>query len=150
MKEITNKFDNNLEIKQKLIELGFDIDNTWYHVTEKDFQDLDEKKFSDGNIWLTKNLKSILDGETGASLSNGEDCKILKCFIKSNIKIGGWDEEDSYFDEHLVAEGFDGLLLDDDLKLYSGKSVIVFDDNIDIKIKNLLTLQDAQKNKKKF
>lgn len=129
---------NNNEKKEALIrakEQGFDIDTIWYHVSNHDFDEFDLEKSRDGAIWLTKDLDSIKNGQTGASI-NGDDIFIHEFYIKAK-NLGGWDEDDKYFDDQLVQMGFDGLLLDNDIKIYNPKNIRkttdLFDESIKIK-----------------
>jgi hypothetical protein len=109
---LKDKIDKNL-LKQQ----GFDTDTIWYHVSNQEFDKFDLNQSIDGCIWLTKDYNSILNGETGASI-NSKEIKIHKFYIKTN-KLGGWEEEDKYFTEELKQQGYEGVLLDNDLKLFN-------------------------------
>lgn len=122
-KLIDEKINETLE-KQRLErarEQGFDTETIWYHVSNKDFDFFDLEKTQDGAVWLTRDLDSIKQGTTGASIQ-GSDTYIHEFFIKAN-KIGGWDEEDVYMDDQLVQQGYDGLLLDEDIKMYNPNNI---------------------------
>lgn len=136
------------QLIQELDKLGFDTENKWYHVTQHEFTEFDIDKFNDKNIWMTRDIDTIDNGETGAGLTTSDPSKIkiLKCFIKKNIKIGDWDDQDKYFDQQLEQMGFDGILLDDDIKLFSSDNVIILDDKLEEKI---LKLKESQKSKQK-
>lgn len=144
-----NSIDNFINQKNEidnLKELGFNTDIIWYHVTNHSFSEFDVEKFNDRCIWLTKDLDSIKNGETGASLNSG-DTSILKCFLKSNINLCGWDEEDRLMEEQMKQEGFQGVLLDDDIKIFDSKNVIILDDKLKNKIDKLKNKVKSLKNK---
>lgn len=95
---------------------GFDIETIWYHVSNIDFKEIDVNK-SDSVFWLTRDYNSILNGTTGASLINSE-IYIHKFYLKES-KLAGWDEEETLFQDQLIQQGYDGVLLDDDLKMFN-------------------------------
>ena len=113
--EITN--DND-----KLRQEGFDVETIWYHVTNANFDEFDIDKTNDGCIWLTRDYDSIIKGETGASISDS-NINIYQFYLKLD-KLAGWDEEDKYFTEQLIQEGYDGVLLDDDIKIFNSENAI--------------------------
>ena len=132
MKNLDNFINQKNEL-DNLKELGFNVDTTWYHVTNNSFSQFDVEKFNDRCIWLTRDLDSIKNGETGASL-NSNDTIIMKCFLKSNINLCGWDEEDRLMEEQMKQEGFQGVLLDNDVKIFDSKNVIILDNKLKQKI----------------
>lgn len=105
----------------RAVEQGFDIDTIWYHVSNSDFDEFDLEKTQDGCIWLTRDLESIKNGETGASIK-GDDVFIHEFYIRTT-KLGGWNENDLYMDDQLIQDGYDGLILDDDIKLYHPENI---------------------------
>jgi hypothetical protein len=100
---------------------GFDTKTVWYHVSNIDFDNFDLDKTFDGCMWLTRNYESILNGETGASISSGNTF-IHKFYVKEK-KFGSWDENENYFNEQLIRDGYNGVLLDDDLKIFNPSDV---------------------------
>lgn len=102
-------------------ELGFDTETVWYHVSNNDFDFFDIDKSFDGSIWLTKNLEAIKNGETGASIS-GDNIFIHEFYIKTN-KIAGWNEYDNYLDDQIIDQGFDAILLEDDIRIFDADNI---------------------------
>lgn len=100
---------------------GFDTKTVWYHVSNIDFDNFDVGKTFDGCMWLTRDYQSILNGETGASISN-DNVFIHEFYVKEK-KFGSWDENENYFTEQLVRDGYNGVLLDDDLKIFDPNDV---------------------------
>lgn len=132
-----------LKRKQRLEELknkGFDTETIWYHVSNVDFEEFDINKSQDGCIWLTRDLESIKNGETGASL-NSDTIYIHEFYIKAK-KIAGWDEEDKYMQDQLIQQGYDAVLLDDDIKIFNPENII--------KINNVLTNENEFNNETVF
>jgi hypothetical protein len=121
-KEYKKLGDKNLDLKDKLSQEGFDTENVWYHVTNAEFDEFDIDKTNDGCIWLTRDYDSIINGETGASISDA-NINIYEFYLKIN-KLGGWEEEDKYFTEQLIQEGYDGVLLDEDIKIFNPENAI--------------------------
>ena len=100
---------------------GFDVNTIWYHVSNNDFEFFDLDKSSDNAIWLTNDLDEIKNGTTGASIQS-DNVYIHEFYIKAK-KIGGWTENDNLMDEQLVQDGYDGLLLDDAIKLFNPDNI---------------------------
>lgn len=140
-----SEIENILRLK-RAEEQGFDTQTIWYHVSNKNFDFFDLDKSQDGAIWLTRDLDSIKNGTTGASL-NHDELFIHEFFIKTN-KLGGWDEEDKYLDDQLVQLGYDGLLLDEDIKLYNPDNVRKIDYHFNKE--NVLNIKETINNKTIF
>lgn len=136
------------QLVKELKTLGFDTETKWYHVTQHNFTEFDIDKFNDKNIWMTRDIDTIHNGETGAGLTTSDPSKIkiLKCFIKKDLNLAGWNEEDSLMEDQMIQKGFHGVLLDDDIKLFSSDNVIILDDKLEEKI---LKLKESQKSKQK-
>tara|TARA_B100000700_G_scaffold68939_1_gene76359 strand:+ start:34791 stop:35231 length:441 start_codon:yes stop_codon:yes gene_type:complete len=132
------------EILKKAKEQGFDTDTIWYHVSNENFDTFDLEKSKCGTIWLTKDLDSIYNGETGASL-NGDDLYIHKFYVRAN-KIGGWYEEDKYFMDQLIQDGYDALLLDDNLRIFNPNNIM----KIGCEVKEINKPSKKEKNKKRI
>lgn len=125
MQETEIDFLKRKQIIENLKKEGFDTDNIWYHVSNVDFKEFDINKSQDGCIWLTRDLDSIKNGDTGASL-NSDKIYIHKFYIKTK-KIAGWEEEDKYMTDQLIQEGYDAVLLDDDIKIFNPSNIIKVD-----------------------
>lgn len=92
-------------------------DDIWYHVSNEDFENIEIDKCIQG-FWLTKNLNSIVNGETGASIKS--DNVIIHKFSANKLdRIGGWEEYEEHLADQLILYGLDGVLLDDDLLVYN-------------------------------
>lgn len=116
IKEFLNNRERDNQRLQRAKEQGFDIETIWYHVSNIDFKEIDLNK-SNGVFWLTKDYDSIVNGTTGASLNNSK-LYIHKFFLQES-KLAGWNEEDNFFQDQLIQKGYDGVLLDNDLKLFN-------------------------------
>lgn len=132
------------EVLKKAKENGFDTDTIWYHVSNENFEEFDLEKSQCGTIWLTKDLNAIYNDETGASL-NGDDLYIHKFYVRVN-KIGSWEEEDKYFMDQLIQDGYDALLLDDDLRVFDSKNIM----KIGCEVKETNKPSKKEKNKKRI
>lgn len=131
MQETEIDFLKRKQIIENLKKEGFDTDNIWYHVSNVDFKEFDINKSQDCCIWLTRDLDSIKNGDTGASL-NSDKIYIHRFYIKAK-KIAGWEEEDKYMTDELIQEGYDAVLLDDDIKIFNPSNIIKVDYIIDKK-----------------
>ncbi len=116
IKEFLNNRERDNQRLQRAKEQGFDIDTIWYHVSNVNFKEIDLNK-SNGVFWLTRDYDSIENGTTGASL-NSSKLYIHKFFLQES-KLAGWNEEDNFFQDQLIQKGYDGVLLDNDLKLFN-------------------------------
>lgn len=67
----------------------------------------DVARSADGTIWFTSN-KSI--GEVAAT---GSGAVVARAFDEANLKLGGWEETDKFSTDELIAQGYDGLKLED-------------------------------------
>lgn len=114
IKDFLNNKEKDNQRLQRAKEQGFDIDTIWYHVSNVNFKEIDLNK-SNGVFWLTRDYNSIENGTTGASL-NSSKLYIHKFFLQES-KLAGWNEEDTFFQDQLIQQGYDGVLLDDDLKI---------------------------------
>lgn len=97
-------------------EQGFDTSTIWYHVTDTNIKAFDIDKTNDSCIWLTNNLEDAKNGVIGASVSI-KDAIIIPLYISAK-NLAGWNEEDSLTTDQIINAGFDGCLLDDDVKLF--------------------------------
>lgn len=114
IKDFLNSKEKDNQRLQRAKEQGFDIDTIWYHVSNINFKEIDLNK-SNGVFWLTRDYDSIENGRTGASL-NSSNLYIHKFYLQES-KLAGWNEEDTFFQDQLIQQGYDGVLLDDDLKI---------------------------------
>ena len=83
---------------------------TIYHGTDQAFDDFDVSKSADGSIWFTDNKSKIEQGEVVAS---GQGRIIERLIDEKKLKLGGWAESDKYSTDELIAQGYDGLKLED-------------------------------------
>jgi hypothetical protein len=124
-------------------EQGFDIDTIWYHVTNTKIKEFDTNKTADSCIWLTNNINSAKNGELGAAGSE----IILPLYIRAN-NLAGWEEEDRLSNDQIIQEGFDGVLLDDDVKIYNPELIRSIEDNFLPENINSKTLNHSIENEK--
>lgn len=89
-----------------------------YHGTDAHFDAFDPWHTADGAFWFASNKDSILKGESGAAGKG----RIVAAFLNIR-KMGGFDEQDRASDSQLVAEGFDGLELDGDYKVFNSTQI---------------------------
>lgn len=84
-----------------------------YHGTTKEAAKLiesegfDTKKSADGTVWFTSNPK------IGDVAATGKGAVVSRILDESALKLGGWGENDKYSTDELIAQGYDGLKLED-------------------------------------
>jgi len=145
MNKVEKSKHTEKEVLKKAKENGFDTDTIWYHVSNENFDKFDLEKSRCGTIWLTRDLDAIYNGETGASLNDDDDLYIHKFYVRAN-KIGGWDEEDKYFMDQLIQDGYDALLLDDALRVFNPNNIM----KIGCEVKETNKPSKKEKNKKRI
>ena len=63
-----------------------------------------------GSVWFTDNIDDIKNQNVGA----GESGAIVQRNIdESDMKLGGWKEQDKFLTDELIARGYDGLKLEE-------------------------------------
>lgn len=63
-----------------------------------------------GSVWFTDNINDIKNKNVGA----GESGAIVQRNIdESDMKLGGWEEQDKFLTDELIARGYDGLKLEE-------------------------------------
>ena len=80
-----------------------------YHGTSKAFTRFDGGKTMDGAFWFTSDRGAIDRGEVGASGSGA----VMSVYLSAK-KLAGWDEYEAKTTDQLIAEGYDGVKLDND------------------------------------
>lgn len=88
----------------------------WYHVSNKNFDKVNINICYEG-FWLTRDLNSIINGETGASLKS-HNIFVHKFSAKNIENVAGWDEYNDMFSDQIIERGFQATLLNDDLVVY--------------------------------
>ncbi|CAB4124954.1 hypothetical protein UFOVP66_45 [uncultured Caudovirales phage] len=81
---------------------------TVYHSTAKAFSTFDQNKTADGNFWFTSDKAKLENREAGAA-----GYGVIMPFYLSAQKLAGWAEYDKYSVDELIAQGYDGIRLDD-------------------------------------
>ncbi len=89
-----------------------------YHSTNDAFDAFDTNKTMDGAFWFTSNKSAALAAEVGAS-----GCKYIMPVYLRIQKIAGWDEYDRLTFDELIAQGFDGVKLDDDFIVFDANNI---------------------------
>ena len=88
---------------------GSKISEMVYHGTNKNFNKFSSKYSSMGGIiWFTNDLKSIENGEVGASGKG-----YIKCLYVKMLNPAGWKEYEKYTLGQLKDLGYDGCILPD-------------------------------------
>jgi hypothetical protein len=85
-----------------------------YHSTKKAFTTFDQNKTMDGAFWFTTDKAAVDSGEVGAA-GQGE---VMPVYLSAK-KLAGWGDYESKTYDQLIAEGFDGVKLDDDYIIFS-------------------------------
>lgn len=91
-----------------------------YHGTNDLFDRFSTDKTQDGLFWFTSDRSKIEAGESGAA-----GCRYIMEVRFDAMKLAGWDEYDRYTIDELIAQGFDGLKLDDDYVAFHSEQVTV-------------------------
>jgi hypothetical protein len=68
----------------------------------------DLSKSADGSVWFTSNP------DIGEVAATGKGGIVSRTFNEGELKLGGWEEADKYSTDELIAQGYDGLRLEDD------------------------------------
>ena len=71
----------------------------------------DVEKGADGTMWFTSDKSRIEKGDVGASVNGGI---VERTIDESNLKLGGYEEQDKYSTGELINKGYDGLKLVDE------------------------------------
>jgi hypothetical protein len=92
-----------------------------YHQTDKDFDDFDFNKTSDGTVWFTDNPSNFSDPSSSSSAAAGKG-RIIERDIELN-KVAGYDELDKYSVGELIDQGYDGAVLDGDIQVFNPSAI---------------------------
>lgn len=82
-----------------------------YHATGNKFSDFDLSKMADGTVWFTDNLDKIKRREVGAS---GDGFIMERLIDEGRLKLATWDDIDKYSVDELIAQGFDGVKMEEE------------------------------------
>ena len=107
-----------------------------YHGTAKAFNTFKSSKTMDSAFWFTSNKKALENGEVGAA-GQGD---VIPVYLSAK-KLAGWDEYENKTYDQLIAEGYDGIKLDDDFIVFDPKQIKSATDNngnYDINDSNIL------------
>lgn len=86
-----------------------------YHGTSaKSIAAFDKDKTQDSLFWFTSDKAKIESGESGAAGASS----ILPVYLSAK-KLAGWEEYDRLTIDQMIAEGYDGIKLDDDYVMFS-------------------------------
>jgi len=86
-----------------------------YHGTSaKSIAAFDKDKTQDSLFWFTSDKAKIESGESGAAGASS----ILPVYLSAK-KLAGWREYDRLTIDQMIAEGYDGIKLDDDYVMFS-------------------------------
>ena len=86
---------------------------TVYHSTAKAFKKFDQNKTADGNFWFTSDKAKLENREAGAA-----GYGVIMPFYLSAQNLAGWAEYDKYSVDELIAQGYDGIRLDDNYVIF--------------------------------
>ena len=89
-----------------------------YHGTKEAFEVFDQEKTMDGAFWFTENRQGLEAGEVGAAGAGVVMPVYLSC-----QKLAGWDEYERLTYDQIMAEGFDGLKLDEDFIVFDPEKI---------------------------
>jgi hypothetical protein len=70
----------------------------------------DVSSAADGTIWFTTDKSSIESGNVAAT---GKGAIVERLLDEKKLKLGGWNETDKFSTDQLIAQGYDGLRLED-------------------------------------
>jgi hypothetical protein len=90
---------------------------TVYHQTNKDFDNFDLNKSSDGTVWFTDNVKNFSSKSSSSSAASGTG-KIMERKVDLK-KVAGFEELDKFSVQELIEQGYDGAVLDGDIQVFS-------------------------------
>jgi hypothetical protein len=89
-----------------------------FHGTNSAFDAFDPERTMDGAFWFTTDASGIAGQSVGAS---GSKCT-MPVYLRAN-KLAGWDEYDRLTHDQLIAQGFDGVKLDNDFIVFDPKQI---------------------------
>ncbi|MBF0260118.1 MAG: hypothetical protein HQK62_15040, partial [Desulfamplus sp.] len=89
-----------------------------YHGTEKAFNIFNKDKTQDSLFWFTVDKEALESGDVGAA-----SVKTIIPVYLSIQKMAGWDEYDSMTIDQIIADGFDGIKLDNDYIVFSPEQI---------------------------
>ena len=89
-----------------------------YHGTDANIEVFDPNMTQDGNLWFTSDRKKIESGESGAAGTSN----IIPVYLSAK-KLAGWDEYENLTIDQIIAQGYDGIKLDDDYIVFSSEQV---------------------------
>lgn len=84
-----------------------------YHGTAKAFDRFDANKTMDGVFWFTSDKTKLERGEAGAA-ARGE---LMPVYLSAK-NLAGWDQYEKFSIDELIAQGYDGIQLDDDYVIF--------------------------------
>jgi hypothetical protein len=70
----------------------------------------DVSSAADGTIWFTTDKSAIESGNVAAT---GKGAIVERLLDENRLKLGGWNETDKFSTDQLIAQGYDGLRLED-------------------------------------
>lgn len=85
-----------------------------YHGTAKAFTKFDQNKTMDGAFWFTSDKAALDSGEVGAAASGD----VMPVYLSAK-RLAGWDDYENKTYDQLIAEGFDGIKLDNDYVIFN-------------------------------
>jgi hypothetical protein len=94
---------------------------TVYHQTNKDFDNFDLNKSSDGTVWFTDNVKNFSSKSSSSSAASGTG-KIMERKVDLK-KVAGFEELDKFSIQELIEQGYDGAVLDGDIQVFNPKAI---------------------------
>lgn len=84
-----------------------------YHGTAKAFDRFDANKTMDGVFWFTSDKTKLERGEAGAA-ARGD---LMPVYLSAK-NLAGWDQYEKFSIDELIAQGYDGIQLDDDYVIF--------------------------------
>jgi len=87
-----------------------------YHGTSKEASEaiakagFDVSSAADGSIWFTTDKSAITSGNVAAT---GKGAIVERLLDEKKLKLGGWNETDRFSTDQLIAQGYDGMRLED-------------------------------------
>lgn len=89
-----------------------------YHGSDTNITEFDPNKTQDGNLWFSSDRNKIESGEAGAAGTSN----IIPVYLRAD-KLAGWDEYERLTIDQIIAEGYDGIQLDDDYIVFSPEQI---------------------------
>lgn len=84
-----------------------------YRGTAKAFDKFDANKTMDGVFWFTSDKAKLQAGEAGAAASG----EVMSVYLSAK-NLAGWDQYEKFSIDELIAQGYDGIQLDDDYVIF--------------------------------